>query len=693
MRPAKIQLKSLGQLALLTLAIVSLSIVAIAAQRPGAPKNVRIKGSTGVGASKAAATKTPTKDGTKAPTKAAAPTKASAGSGSADQSVHLHVAHTLAPESKATAKAVKSGSWSDPGTWSGKVPGEWERVLIPKGLTVTLDGEFGPYHWIRADGKLRTDPTRDTTLRVDSLFVNMEGGSLEIPCTPPDKSATIVFHAYQNAPIDKTWDFTENSRGLIAEGPVTICGAQKTAFVAVSKLPVKGATSISIDGTVQGWKPGDRVVLTSGKYGEDEEREIAGASGNVITLKTPLTNDHSQNVPKGEVLHLANLSRNVRITSAAPGNLKLRGHVMLMDVGHSVKYAEFADVGRTGMSVPTDPIVVDGKNDPQLFPLCGGEKENVRGRYPLHFHRAAPDTTASIVDGVVVRAVRNSGVRWGLVNHSSNVEVRNTVVYQIDGSQFVTEEGDEVGVFENSIAIYSRGFDTPLPGQPGDPLCMRRNYQELWARRRSSVGHRGIGFWLQGGGVVVRGTVASGHSEAYAIDSALLSKRHPDTYTVKFSRTLLRGDKSWATKALMDTSDVPALVESNVAYASARTQHSNDAALTFLSHGSKTLTRYPNAPKTLIKDFRAWNVRRGILGQYSGNVRFENVSVNAGTFGTGGGTIGVQIGAQGGHAFQLANVSISGFVRQMRTLGPGSTCQNVTVDGQPLDCTPYIKVQ
>ena len=685
MRFERLTSNSVRWLALTTAAVVSFGLATVAAQRPAAPKNVRIKSGGPSGPVKKAGT-----------AKGETRTSASASkvdSGSADQSVHLHVAHILAPDSSVTSKAVKSGTWSDPTTWGGKVPGEWARVSIPKGLTVTLDGDFGPYQWVRADGKLRTDPTRNTTLRVDSLFINLEGGSLEIPCTPADKSATIVFHAYQNAPIDKSWDFTENSRGLIAEGPVTMCGAQKTAFVAVSKLPGKGATSISVDGNVQGWNPGDRVVLTSGKYGEDEEREIAAVSGGVITLKTALAYDHSQQVPKGEVLHLANLSRNVRVTSAAPGNLKLQGHVMLMGTGHSIKYAEFADVGRTGMSVPTDPIVLDGKNDSQLFPLCGGEKENVRGRYALHFHRAAPDTTASIVEGVVVRAVRNSGVRWGLVNHSSNVEVRNTVVYQIDGSQFVTEEGDEIGVFENSIAIYSRGLDTPLPGQPGDPRCMMQNYKELWARRRSSLGHRGVGFWLQGGGVVVRGNIASGHQEAFAIDSAELSKRHPKTYIVKFPQPLVRPDKSWATRAMLDIGDVPALVENNVAYAGSRTESSNDAALTFLSHGLKTTERYPNAPKTLIKNFRAWNVRRGVLAQYSGNVRFENVSIDAGTFGKSGGTIGMQIAAQGGHAFQLVNVGITGFVRPMRPLGYSTTCENVTVDGKPLDCTPFIKVK
>jgi hypothetical protein len=675
---------------LLTLVlIVTLGVVGIAGQRPGRPRNVRVKpGNAAADTVNAGTVKTDSvkKDAVK---------KAAIENPKPDQPVHLHVAHALAPDASVTAKAVKSGTWSDPSTWGGKLPGEWARIAIPAGLTVTLDGAFGPYQWVRADGKLRTDPTRNTGLELDSLFVNHDGGSFEVPCTPPDKSAAIVFRAYQNAPIDKAWDFTENSRGLVGEGPVTLCGAEKTPFVTVSNLPAKGASAITADTDVQGWTPGDHVVLTSGKYGEDEARQIASVSGKVVTLTAALNYNHAEAVPKGEVLHLANLTRNVRITSAVANDLTRHGHVMLMGTGHEIRYVEFADVGRTNLKPPTDPLVLpDGKQDPQLFPLCGGAVENVRGRYPLHFHRAGPASIPSIVEGVVVRALRNSGVRWGIVNHSSNVHVRKTVVHQIDGSQFVTEEGDEVGTFENNLAIYSRGGGGALPGQPGDGLCMKENYPELNARRRNSLGHRGIGFWLQGGGVIVRGSIASGHQEMFAIDSASLSRNHSNTYIVRFPQNLLRGDKSWVNRATLDIGDVPALLEVNLGYAGSRTEGGNDAALTFLHHGMKTLERYPNAPKTLIKGFRAWNVRRGMVAQYTGNVRFEDVSIESGSYGTGPGTIGVQMAAQGGHAFQFVNVGIKGFAKPiLRSIGPGSTCENVTVDGKPLDCTPFIKTK
>src|SRR4051812_39943889 len=47
----------------------------------------------------------------------------------------------LVPDDAVTDAAVRSGAWSDGATWrSGKAPAAEANVLVPAGLTVTVDG-------------------------------------------------------------------------------------------------------------------------------------------------------------------------------------------------------------------------------------------------------------------------------------------------------------------------------------------------------------------------------------------------------------------------------------------------------------------------------------------------------------------------------------------------------------------------
>jgi hypothetical protein len=130
---------------------------------------------------------------------------------------------------------------------------------------------------------------------------------------------------------------------------------------------------------------------------------------------------------------------------------------------------------------------------------------NPRGRYAVHFHRStiactvdpncADDTTlvASINDCAVV-----DSPGWGIVNHSSIVNVTNNVVFNAVGAGFVTEAGDEQGTFDHNIAIKSLGS--------GEDVSSRKSINDF--------GHDGDGFWFQGGNVNVTNNVASGQRHA-----------------------------------------------------------------------------------------------------------------------------------------------------------------------------------
>jgi hypothetical protein len=117
---------------------------------------------------------------------------------------------------------------------------------------------------------------------------------------------------------------------------------------------------------------------------------------------------------------------------------------------------------------------------------------NPRGQYALHFHRTGVDPTmpAATVNDVAV--VDSPG--WGIVNHSSNVNVSNSVVFNATGAAYVTEAGDEIGSFVDNIAIHSQGAGGGIEDRKND----------------NDFGQLGDGFWLQGGDVSLVGTIATG---------------------------------------------------------------------------------------------------------------------------------------------------------------------------------------
>ncbi len=117
---------------------------------------------------------------------------------------------------------------------------------------------------------------------------------------------------------------------------------------------------------------------------------------------------------------------------------------------------------------------------------------NPRGRYAVHFHRTGTS------DGVGVATLNDSAVvdtpGWGIVNHSSDVDVTNNVVFNATGAAYVTEAGDELGTFDHNIAIHSQGAGGGIEDRKND----------------NDFGQLGDGFWLQGGNVSVTNNVSTG---------------------------------------------------------------------------------------------------------------------------------------------------------------------------------------
>jgi hypothetical protein len=479
--------------------------------------------------------------------------------GSRDATTH-QISGGLVPDAAVTDTLIHSGNWSTPGNWSSGVPKDGDNVLIPFGLSVTVDGDETVsavdnrvvLRTIRVDRTMSFAQHANTKLLVDTIIVEKYGvfemGTATDPIDATHRARVIFadqelgMTTAQQTTFEATrlqWDPLQFSLGLLSHGEVSIYGTHVTSFVSGQANNSANSTKLDLGLPVPtDWKVGDRLIV-SGNTGtnaanvnQDDQVQIASISGNVITLSasTPLMNQHFRNST-----YIADVNRNATFESETPGIIARRGHVMFMhnDDVH-VDAAGFYGLGRTDKRTAIDdPIVKDDPDHPGLNttdvlltdinpsdpslghrvlvpvvdatgatvidPATGLPKMqiaktglNPRGRYAVHFHRTGTDsgdTPATINDSVVI-----DSPGWGIVNHSSYVNVTDNVVFNAVGASYVTEAGDEIGSFDHNLAMHSQGS--------GQHIKARETIQDF--------GHQGDGFWLQGGNVSVTNNVVTG---------------------------------------------------------------------------------------------------------------------------------------------------------------------------------------
>ncbi|MEO1271548.1 MAG: G8 domain-containing protein, partial [Myxococcota bacterium] len=415
---------------------------------------------------------------------------------------------SIVPEGEATHTVVNSGNWTDPNTWSGRaVPDDMAKVLIPEGLTLTVDQEIATrLKAIRNDGKLQFSPSTNTALNVETIVQGMRGelniGTADNPI-PEGRTAriTIIDAGDLNLMSDQ-WE-----KGLLLMGKTVAYGAAKTAWSQVTANPARGATTINLQQAPSDWRVGDRIVIAGTDPVDptsDEVAVIASISGSEITLSQPLSRDHLSPAPD-LLIHVANLSRNVLIESEGTPNPLDRGHIMFMHtLDVDFNHVRLHKMGRTRKDIPIDDWFIDDEDENEnVFFATNSERRNIRGRYSIHFHRGgvSPTPTPAHVSGCVVE----DDPGWAYVNHSSNVHFDNNISYNVIGGGFQTEAGDELGSFTNNIAI--RTVNTAFPLRQEAPEDAPDTLE-----RSQDFAFQGDGFWVHGGGVSLSGNVASGSS-------------------------------------------------------------------------------------------------------------------------------------------------------------------------------------
>ncbi|MDW8201479.1 MAG: G8 domain-containing protein [Cyanobacteriota bacterium SKYGB_h_bin112] len=430
----------------------------------------------------------------------------------------------LVPHAAATHVAVRDGLWSDPTTWQGgRIPNNSANVLIPTGIDVIYNVESNArLRTVRIDGTLTFAHDRNTKMVVDTL-VNAPSGTLTIGRKEQpiqgDKTARIVIA--NNGAIDLNWDPQQLSRGVLSHGKVEIHGQEKTSHLRLAQDAMRGATQLVLAEVPKNWKVGDSIVLTGTYFvpnrwtgselvwqgTQDEELKITAINGNRITIDRPLQYNHD--APRADLkAYVANYSRNVIIETenyAALPNSQ-RGHVMFMhNDAVDVRYAEFFQLGRTDKSKYLDDFQTraDGTRilDASGNPIKNSPTSitNPRGRYAFHLHRTGVENLHSHPAMVIGNAVWGSP-GFGFAHHDSYAVFENNAAYNVFGSAFVAETGNEIGVWRNNIAIKSEGT-----------LEISKDVRRV---ENHDIGSNGVGFWLQGRLIIVENNVAAGQRHA-----------------------------------------------------------------------------------------------------------------------------------------------------------------------------------
>jgi hypothetical protein len=374
-------------------------------------------------------------------------------------------------------RSAQSGAWSQPSTWEGGLlPAAGMNVQIRAGHRVVYDVDSDQaLRVVHVAGTLTFSRDRNTRLEVGLLKiqpgddVSEDGFNCDAKSADPDSKRVwpTLEVGTQEQPIGTP--HTARIRLVYFDGmnpetcpAIVSCGGRmdfhgapmSRTWLKLGATAASGTDRVVLSEPVTGWRPGDHVLVTATQRDMNEsgtrrpgaskeprkvfteERTILQVEGTQVTLDRSLENTHrGEGDYRGEV---ANLSRNVIVESADPG--KMRGHTMYhRHSAGGISYSEFRHLG----------------------------KENVLGKYSLHFHLIGSTMRGSSVVGA---SIWDSANRWITIHGTHYLVVRDCVGYQSVGHGFFLEDGTEAyNVLDRNLAVQSfRGKKLPKQVLPFD---------------------------------------------------------------------------------------------------------------------------------------------------------------------------------------------------------------------------------
>ncbi len=500
----------------------------------------------------------------------------------------------MMPDSAATNVAVKSGNWSDPSTWqNGAVPAANADVLIPAGITETVDGVIAArLKWVHVYGALQFATNVNTALNVETLWTD-DGAILTIgtAANPIAANVTAKVNFIDTGATDRVWDPEWLSRGLLSMGFTTMYGSTVTPYVALSQPATAGSTDLVIP-TPTGWNVGDSLVLggTTPTSNQDEQLTVLGISslGNGLSDVKVSALKYSHVAPNSNLnVYLTDTTRNVIFNSENTA-VDRRGHVMFMDMPTvNINYIAFDNLGRTDKSKPINDPVLDANG--QLVPGTG---TNPRARYSVHFHLVG--TNAANGESTVTGCSVVNSPGWGYDNHGSYVDFEDNTAYNVYGTAFVAERGDEIGTYNGNLAIRGTGDGTGLGNMNG-------------RRGNMDFGHEGEGFWFQGTNTTVTNNIALGMPEAGFVYYPINGMQFDHQSEIDIAAANFDSD---AAAAFPGATSVPAW-EVGVRDFDGNTTYASGNGFEAVYDHTKNVNVFKNST--------AWNVNNGFFAPYSYN--------------------------------------------------------------------------
>jgi hypothetical protein len=175
----------------------------------------------------------------------------------------------------------------------------------------------------------------------------------------------------------------------------------------------------------------------------------------------------------------------------------------------------------------------DGKYDPKIDTTVSAAPDeivNMRGRYSLHLHRAGvtkDDGGRELVAAWVENAVVIGAPGWGIVQHDSEAVLIGNVTYNVVGAGFVSETGNEAGVWYDNLAAKNTGF-------------IRGVMDRTIANDINDIARQGTGFWIEGKNLALFDNLATSSDVGFAWEPYGVSNIHSSNYAAARTNDILR---------------------------------------------------------------------------------------------------------------------------------------------------------
>lgn len=340
-----------------------------------------------------------------------------------------------------TIGTVKSGKWSSPDTWGGKLPGPGDTPVINAGHAVTFDQDQTTVNGVNINiGADLVFDANKSALLITTANVVVEGRLQMRPASVTSTHLLRFTGVNENNFKGGGMEVLASDTGLwvMGAGRLDLQGATKTSWTRATDSVPAGTSFLKVEAGA-GWNAGDEICIvpTDAPAGgvtataSFEERIIKSVSGTTINLTVNTSRSHPR-VNNQWTAEVMNLSRNVCIEGTAAGKAHLFIHSSAVQ---QIRYAAFRHMG------------------PRKDRGGSAATELVAGRYGMHFHHCMDGSRGSLVEGNVIRDTGNHSY----VPHVSNgIKFVSNIAYNVTETAFWWDPGDpthDVIYDRNIVAI------------------------------------------------------------------------------------------------------------------------------------------------------------------------------------------------------------------------------------------------